>query len=334
MTTFNIADISAGPGELRFGKLPVCQMRDGTTVFVPLMVMTGAHPGPKLWVDAAAHGNEISGVEVIRRSMREEVKPDDLRGIIVAAPVLNPIAFSAGTGVAQLSAGEANLNRLFPGKPDGSLFERVAHRVFTEGMLKCDYVISFHSNFSPAVEFSCVVVGEDKSVQEASIALAEAYGFPLCEIKGAQGWSPVAVQNAGKPAIIVELLYQGYLNQRSIQSGVAGMLNALRHLGMLEGEVQPLPNLKVPPGRYGRGTVMSNAGGLATFRKDAGDWVDTGEVIAVIRNVYGDKVEEVRAPMQGYIRTIMFGPHNEAVHEGAIMASVLEKDPERDYLRD
>lgn len=127
---------------------------------------------------------------------------------------------------------------------------------------------------------------------------------------------------------------QGYFDKRSINIGVLATLNALRHLKMLPGEVEPLPNLMVPPGRYGRGFVMSDSGGLVHFRKDAGDWLETGEVIAIIRDVYGDIVEEVRAPMQGYIRTILFGPHNEAVHEGGIIASVLEAEPNRRYFYD
>ena len=336
MTNFEIADISVAPGELKFGRLPVGQMRDGSVVSIPLMVMHGAHEGPKLWVDAAVHGDEIPGIEVIRRILREEVNAKELYGIIVAAPVLNPFAFQAGRWATPLygGTGNADAHAVFPGNPNGTLNDRLAHRVFTEGILKCDYVINFHSNFYPAVEFIPVTVCEDREILDASIALAEAYGLPLSEIKGAEGWPILAAQREGRPAIVVELLAQGYFDERSVRIGVLGMLNVLRHLKMLEGEVQPLPDLKVPPGRYGRGFIMSNTGGLVHFQKDAGAWVDTGEVIAIIRDVYGDVVEEVKVPMQGYIRTILFGPHNEAVHEGGIIASVLEADPDRRYFYD
>lgn len=334
MATFKIAGMAVEPGQLKFGQLPVGQMRDGSVLQVPLMVLNGAHDGPALWIDAACHGDEIVGIEVIRRLMRERVKPEELHGVIVGVPVLNPIAFQVGQREAVLSSGEANLNRIFPGRPNGTLVERMAHRVFTEGMLACDYIVSFHSNNYPAVEFSPVTVCENREILDASIALAEAFGFPLSEIKGGKGWSIWAAQNEGKPAFIVELLAQGYFDEPSIQNGVRGMLNVLRHLKMIEGEVQPLPELKVSPGRYGRGTITSNTGGLAHFQKEAGDWLDVGTVVAIIRDVYGDVIEEARSPMQGYIRTILFGPHDEAVHEGTIIATVLEADPNRRYFYD
>ena len=268
--------------------------------------------------------------------MREEVKPRDLRGTIVAAPVVNPFAFQAGLSGTPIysSSGNADAHAIFPGNPGGTLNDRLAHRVFTEGILRCDYYINFHSNHYPAVEFIPVTICEDRDVLEASVAWAEAIGLPLSEVRGATGWPVYNAQKAGKPALIVELLAQGYLDKRSIDIGVLGTLNALRHLQMLPGDVKPLPDLKVPPGRYGRGFVMSCHGGLAHFCKDAGDWVNTGELIAIIRDLYGDIVEEVCAPMQGYIRTILFGPHNEAVHEGGIIASILEADPSRRYFLD
>ena len=336
METFEIASVSAAPGELKFGKMRAGQMRDGSIVTIPLMVMQGAHEGPKLWIDAAIHGDEIPGIEVIRRIMREEVKPEDLRGTIVAAPVVNPFAFQAGGFATPLlgSAGNADLHAIFPGNPKGTLNDRLAHRVFTEGILKCDYYINFHSNHYPAVEFIPLTVCEDKEVLDASLAWAEAIGMPLSEVRGATGWPVYNAQKAGIPALVVELLAQGYFDKRSINIGVLATLNALRHLKMVPGEVEPLPDLMVPPGRYGRSFVMSNHGGLVHFRKDAGDWLETGEVIAIIRDVYGDIVEEVQAPMQGYIRTILFGPHNEAVHEGGIIASTLEVEPNRRYFYD
>ena len=334
MANFEIADISAAPGELKFGRMRAGQMRDGSVVWIPLMVMHGAHDGPKLWMDAAIHGDEIPGIEVIRRIMREEVKPEDLRGTIVAAPILNPFAFQAGGWATPLygGTGNADAHAIFPGRPAGTLNDRLAHRVFSEGILKCDYYINFHSNYYPAVEFIPLTVCEDVDILDASMAWAEAIGLPLSEVKGATGWPVYNAQKECKPALIIELLAQGYFDKRSINVGVLATLNALRHLEMIPGEPEPLPDLLVPPGRFGRGFIKSNNGGLVHFRKDAGDWVETGEVIAIIRDVFGDIVEEVTVPMQGYIRTILFGPHNEAVHEGGIIASVLESDPDYQYF--
>ena len=336
MPTFRIAKMEVAPGELKFGALTVGELRDGSVASIPLMVMNGKSPGPILWLDAAIHGDEIPGIEVIRCIMREEVTPSELRGTIVASPVLNPFAFRAGRGWTPLyeGTGNADLHAVFPGNPNGGLNDRVAHRIFTEGVMKSDYYINFHSNFYPAVEFIPITVCKDREVLDASLGMAKAFGLPLSEVSGAEGWPIYNAQEAGKPSMVVELLAQGYFDERSIRIGVLGTKNLLCHLGMLKGEVEPLPDLKVAPGLYGRGFIFSNHGGLVHFQKDAGDWIETGEVIAIIRDVYGDKVEEVKAPIQGYIRTILFGPHNEAVHEGGIVASILESDPNRNYFYD
>jgi predicted deacylase len=333
---YRIGEMEVAPGELKFGSLRVGEMRDGSIVSIPLMVMNGKGKGPVLWMHAAIHGDEIPGIEVIRRVMREELSPKDLKGTIVAAPVLNPFAFRAGgcwTPI-YMGTGTMDLHAVFPGNPNGGLNERMAHRIFTEGMLKSDFCIDFHSNFYPAVEFIPVTICEDRQILEASIAMAKAFGLPVSEIKGALGWPVYNAQKAGKPAIVVELLAQGYFDERSNRIGVLGTKNVLRHLGMIEGEIEPLPNLKVAPGLFGRGYIYANHGGLVHLKKDAGDWVETGEVIAIIRDVYGNEVEKVKVPMQGYIRTILFGQHNEALHEGGIVASVLESDPNRKYCYD
>lgn len=323
-------------GELEFGSLNVGKLRDGSAVSIPLMVMNGKSEGPVLWMDAAIHGNEIPGIEVIRRIMREEVSPKELKGKIAASPVLNPFAFQAGTNWTPLyeGTGNADLHAVFPGNETGGLNEQVAHRIFAELIMKSDYYISFHSNYYPAIEFIPLTVCENRKVLAASIGMAQAFGLPLSEIRGATGWPVYNAQQTGIPAMIVELLAHGYLDERSIRIGVLGTKNVLRHLGMLEGEIEPLPDLKVAPGLYGRGFIYSKHGGLVHFLKGAGDWIEKGEVITFIRDVYGDKVEEVRTSVPGYIRTVLFGPHNEAVHSGGIIASILESDPNRNYFYD
>lgn len=346
MADFEIAGIRVAPGELRFGQLPVGQWRGGLEASIPLMVMHGADEGPKLWVDACIHGNEVLGIEVIRRVLREQVKAEDLHGTIVAAPVVNPFAFYTGrrgTLLVYDLMDVTDVHGCFPGDPNGTINDRLAHRVLTQ-MLKCDYVINLHQNADPAVPFAGVATCEDRRVLDASVAMAEAFGLPLTEMRVAQarptspvsplGWPTLATQTAGKPTFIVELPPTGHIYEPSVRLGVLGLLNVLRHLDMLDGEVQPLPGLKVPPGRYGRRFIMSDTGGLIHFRKQVGDWVDSGEVIAIIRDVYGDLIGEAQVPMQGYLRTLLFGPHNEAIYEGCIVASILEVDPAKRYFDD
>lgn len=343
MAGFEIAGMRVAPGELKFGSFPVGEWRGGLVASAPLMVMHGAHEGTRLWVDACIHGNEIGGIEVIRRIMREEVDPKELHGTIVAVPVVNPFAFHVGhrgTPLVQDVVDITDVHGVFPGSPTGSLNDRLAHRILAN-MLACDCVVNLHQNTAPAVPFTGVATCEDKQVLAASVAMAEAFGLPLTEMKVGQGfpvspvgWPTLSTQAAGKPTFIVELPPTGFIHEPSVRLGVLGLQNVLRHLHMLEGEIQPLPGLKVPPGRYGRRLILSDTGGLIHFRKEAGDWVQEGEILAIIRDLYGDIVGEVKVPTQGYVRTVLWGPHNEAIYEGSVVASILEVDPSRRYFHD
>jgi predicted deacylase len=275
--------------------------------------------------------------------MREEVDPGVLHGTIVAVPVVNPFAFhvgSRGTVLVEDAVDVTDVHGVFPGRPDGSLNERLAHRILSR-MLACDYVVNLHQNRAPAVPFTGVATCEDREVLEASVAMAEAFGLPLTEMKVGKGspvapvgWPTLSTLAAGKPTFIVELPPTGFFFEPHIRLGVLGLLNVLRHLGMLDGEVQPLPDLKVPAGRYGRLLLVSDTGGLIHYQKAAGDWVEEGDLLAIIRNVYGDVVDEVHVPCQGYIRTVGWGPHNEAIYEGAIVASILVVDPDQPLFFD
>jgi len=342
MQDFLIAGMRVAPGELQFGTMPVGEWRGGLTASVPVMVMHGTEPGPALWIDACIHGNEIQNIEVIRRLLREEVQPEILRGTLVAVPVVNPFAFHVGhrgTPLVQDVMDLTDAHGVFPGNAQGTLNERLAHRIFSE-MIKCDYVINLHQNTAPATPFTGVATGAAPAVLEASVAMAEAFGLPLTEMKVVPGQSPVAPSGwpilathaAGKPTFILELPPTGHIREDAVRTGVLGLLNVLRHLGMIAGEVQPLPGLKVPAGRYGRQMIVSNCGGMIYFFKDAGDWIEAGERIAIIRDLYGDLREEVHTPVSGYLRTLLFGPHNAAIYEGAIIASILVVDQDATWF--
>ena len=128
VSSFRIADVECPPGQLARGRIVAGWLDDGSPVEIPLLVLHGAAPGPVLWLGATLHGIEIIGVEIIRRVMREAVDPAALRGTIVGAPIQNPLAFQDhkyGTPRDGL-----NINRFFPGNPNGSISERLAHALY------------------------------------------------------------------------------------------------------------------------------------------------------------------------------------------------------------
>lgn len=318
-----VGGLRVKPGEVGFGQLDCTSLRDSQAVGVPIMVMNGTEEGPTFWIQAAIHGQEIPGIEVIRRLVREEIDPRKLRGTLLAVPTANPLAFQAGTQYAPQDNVDAH--NVFPGNAGKSVSHQLAHLLYTEGIMKCDYFVDIHANCWPAIMFIPVPVHGDDGVVQKSVQMAEAFGgLPVCEARNVPGWPSAQAQAAGKPAFVVELLYLGWIDPEAVEVGVEGMKNVLKYLGMLEGASVPLPSQKVPTGRYGRQFIFSKHGGLVSPKKSAGDHMRKGDLIAVIRDPFGNIVEEVTSPAEGYVRTVLFGNPNQAICAGEVLYSYLE----------
>jgi len=323
-------DLRVEPGQIGLGKLEGPGGRTTEPTPIPLMVVNGAQDGPTIWIQAAIHGLEVPGIELVRRLVREVVDPKQLRGVIKAVPAINVYAYAAGQQFAPQD--QVDAHAVSPGDPTRSISHRLARLIYEEGIMKCDYFIDLHSNYWPAIMFLPVPVGGTQEVVNRSVAMAEAFGLAICEVKNAPGWPSSRSQLEGKPAFVVELGYHGWVDQNSVEVGLKGMLNVLRFAGMLEGEIEKLPAQKVPPGYYGRGFIFSKHGGLVRPLKDAGDWISKGEVVAVIRDLYGDVVEEVTSPGDGYVRTVLFGNLNQAINAGEIVYSYMISGPKESYF--
>src|SRR5688572_11045848 len=228
-TSFRIADVECPPGQLARGRIVGGWLDDGSPIEIPLLVLHGAAPGPVLWLGATLHGIEIVGVEIVRRVMREAVDPAALRGTIVGAPIQNPLAFQDhkyGTPRDGL-----NINRVFPGNPNGSISERLAHALYREGIEKADIVVDIHANTAPAHPFVILRGGTDE-VHRRARQLAEAYGLTILESapkpaspgeKHLAGLLMDAALRDGKPAVTLE--YECWtMDDRFARAGTVGTL--------------------------------------------------------------------------------------------------------------
>jgi len=284
-----IADLSVPPGTLGRGRLPVAWERDGSPVELPLLVAHGARPGPTLLLTAGMHGLEVGGCEVVRQVLRERLDPAQLSGTVLACPVLNPFAFRA----AEMSTpeDELNLNRVFPGSPTGLTSHRLAHAIMAELTARADYLIDLHSNVVPALAFTIVKPTASAEVEAASRRLAEAFGLTTIEMRLA----------LGKPGVTIELIGTRTLEPASIEAGVRGTLNVLRTLGMLAGEREPQTTVQVLPGRLTRTEVTVSRGGLLHQLVPVGGRVERGVPFAHLRDPWGDVVEALPSPVDGWV---------------------------------
>jgi hypothetical protein len=305
----HIGNVTCGPGEIRFGGIPTVCQRDGSELNIPLIVVNGVKEGPTLWLGALGHGSEIPGWEVARRVVREEIDPKLLRGTVMACMAQNPLAYM-DSGRLTPSDG-VNINRVFPGKPDGSLTERLAHDLFKEGIERADAVFDFHSNAIGAISFTLVRSGLEGPAWDAQMPLARAFGFPIAISEvgdgGLSGMLQDAALGAGIPALTAEFSGQYVWEEASVRAGVTGTLNAMKHLDMLDGEIEPQTEIwTIEEPLTDRRHVAASKGGIVEPLIPIGEQVESGTPVVNIRDLYGEIVETVSSPTDGWVITYPF----------------------------
>ena len=325
-------NITPVPGKLVIGSLGSLDLPDGTPVRLPAMVLQGTQPGPTFLIHGVVHGGELIGAEVLRVLMREKLDPNKLKGTVVAIPVANPLGFQFGSRTTP--SDEENLGGSFPGNNKGGTTERLAAMIW-ENVLKANYLLDIHGNFPPCTCFTLLNLSAgDEKTREVAAKMAEAFGLTIVYSKpmtgttegmgGVRGESSCAL-DAGIPAIAIELHDARRVSLYSVDIAVRGLINVMKRLGMLEGEIEKQPTDAL----YGNGSVenagmlTANRGGILHIDKEPGKLVKGGEVIARIRNLYGDIVDEVRLPFDGYVRAFTYRYH-QAVAAGDTVAYVTK----------
>lgn len=337
-----IGDLDVALGELRYGPLGHVELSDSTKVNIPMLVRRGNRKGPLCAMAAAVHGFEIIGAEVACRLLRKEIDSDELSGTLVAFPASNPLAFQSGHYESPQDNCNLSVQDFFNGNAAGSATQRIACLIGNV-LQKADYVLDIHgSGPEPSM---CFVVSPDAYassdyVRQETIRMAKATGLTLTRFKpeaglpgfygkevAAVGVSRGAVAH-GIPAITVELKDWGHLNKTVISVGVTCIKNALKAVGMLRGESEKIPGEPRVEGWSNLwGFARPSRGGLIHILTEPGEKLQKGEVIAEIYDIYGDKVEEILMPVDGFCSTIQGGWHGRynAIATGDIAAIIWEK---------
>lgn len=304
MSTFHVGSISIDPGETKYGELGKVYLSDGTPVSIPLMAVRGLEDGPVLWIGAAMHGQELSGIPVVWEIVKERLDPKNLKGTVVGAPLLNPFSFNGRTYFTPEDG--YNINRVFPGDPKGLLTHRLANMVYEEGIKKSDYLIDFHCNVETAMYFSIIKETSDKEAWQKSQQMAQAFGITTIEMilkyeAHRSGTMGDTAGEAGKPNMTIELTPWRRIDPKAVKVGVRGVLNVMKSLGMIEGEIEPQEGVKTLPGKLSRTELNATRGGLVKEIAGVGDAIKKGEVIGQIVDVYGDSVEDIVSPVDGWV---------------------------------
>ncbi len=327
MAAITVGGVTARKGEIVHGVLPVGNFADGTPLEVPFIIINGAGEGPTVYVEAACHGSEINGLEVIRRLVTEEVRPQGLRGAFVIVPVANVVAFTHRQGHTPFD--NENMNRVWPGKPDGRMSERIAHVIWENAIKDADYVIDLHTGNSTLVTHVVYMGGE-----KVSRDLARAFGVEvMIQEEKDTDWQKARFSGklrncadaSGIPAICPELGGNSKFEPHRIEQGLRGVLNVAKHLGMLPGNpVLPTRQAVVAQGHLTQ--VKANAGGAALFAVTGGDRVKQGDLLCRIYSIRDFAVvEEVRSPIDGMVIMVAENPVLHTGDMAAMMGEVVEE---------
>ena len=264
--------------------------------------------GPKLTLMAGVHGGEYSSIAAVIRFMRG-LDVSELTGSITAVPVVSMTSYMERSPFVVPQDGK-NLNRQFPGDPNGSYSQILAHALFEQLIRPADFVIDLHGgDMTEALE--PFTIYEESPVQDAARELALAIGLPyvICT-KPAEG--PVggtttkAAADAGIPAVISEIGGCGILEEEAVAWHVEGVTNGLRQLGMLPGD--PLPPRR-PISTVGQFIWLRSAKeGWWQPEHEAGARVDAGQRIGVVTDLHGEVLEEVIAPEPGVLLFVTSSP--------------------------
>ena len=308
MKTIEIGSAHSSAPGIAKGALNVGDLPDGSPVDIPVVIVRGASDGPTLWLHGCVHGNEYCGTYIIHEFVRG-LDPAELAGTVVALPILNRTAFQKNQRMSPFEGmGGGDLNRCFPGRADGSVTEQMGHAVYTVLKLHADYLIDFHTAFSPDTRWALFAdTGGAVSAKGLEIARAFGYRHTLPAPAGILGGSAMMAAAAdGIPAFIVEAGGMGpAFAPDTVKDGAERLRNVARQLGLLRGEVKDHGPLVLFSNFH---WVCAKQGGLYRPQIACGETVVSGQVIGQYHDVFGDPAGDAVAPSAGVALAVHPGP--------------------------
>ncbi|ROR34545.1 succinylglutamate desuccinylase/aspartoacylase family protein [Inmirania thermothiophila] len=291
---FTIRGERIPPGTRRTVDLPLPPLFTHTPLAMPVHVVCGRRDGPRLFVSAAIHGDEINGVEIIRRLLRSPALVR-LRGVLVAIPVVNVHGFVTHS---RYLPDRRDLNRSFPGSPEGSLAARIAHLFLEEIVARCTHGIDLHTGAGHRFNLAQIRANLD---DEETLRLARAFGAPvLIHAAVRDGSLREAAAARGIPTLLYETGEALRFDELSIRAGVRGILHVMEALGMIAARRRGRP-LPEPVLTRETAWVRAPMSGVLRMLVAPGGRVDEGGLLAVIADPFGEREMEVRAPFAGIV---------------------------------
>ena len=291
MTEIRIHDILIPPDTAVHLKIPISRLPSHTLIDLPVFVFRGTAPGPNLLLSAGIHGDEINGIEVVRRLINEDsLMPE--AGMVIAIPLVNVYGFIFNSRT--LPDGK-DLNRCFPGSANGSLANRLAHILMREIMPHVTYGVDFHTGGDRITNYPQIrCTMENARTKE----LATAFGAPFMVNTGLidksfrkEAWK------LGKPILVFEGGESLRLDEMAIEEGKAGVRRLMQHLQMRESAEKK----QIPIALKDTTWLRTKDSGIFNPFVAYGTKVAKNQPLATITDPYGESQVTIKSPHDGYI---------------------------------
>ncbi len=275
---------------------------------LPFMAIESSRPGPVVWLAGCIHGDEVTGIVTIQEVFKAARRRKLLKGALYAFPLMNPIGFESASR--NITMSREDLNRSFPGDPQGSLAERIADRVLTAiRQTQPALVLDLHNDWMKSIPYALLDMhpgAAHGAAYEVARSIAGQSGFPIVhEVEPATTSFSYSLLQHDIPALTFELGESYVVNESNVEYGVRSILGILGYLGVMESPAEPF--VVDVPGVV-RGHILrlsdkpvSSTSGIIRFIARAGDMVRKGQPVARIFNTFGKLQDTILALDDGIV---------------------------------
>jgi predicted deacylase len=311
------------PGTKEYRRFIIAENAYRQEIFLGFFGIYGRRPGPTLLLNSAVHGNEVVGVEVIRKLV-EKINPEKLCGNVLAVPVVNPMGFNAGDRWDPID--RQDMNRVFPGDKNGTLTERVAHFFFENIVPHADSIIDLHSAEFPDEMIPHIRLRSESTMNdEVHNQFMNSTGINVIwQGPPINGMLQVEAARIGIRCLTIEIGAAGLINGNNVKIGLSACENVMKVLGMIKG-VARIPKFQILL-KSNEEWIRSPSGGI--FKPDIhlGQMVRKGQKIGDIMDPMSFQSGNILSPLQGIVTGIT---HQSIIRSGTRLCMIVPFDKER-----
>jgi len=309
--TLKVGEVSSSPGEIKSGFINIPAGSDGSEIQIPITVVNGKKKGPVLALTAGIHGYEYPPILALQR-LRQKLDPAEISGAVIMVHVVNLLSFLKRT-IYYNPLDWKNQNRVFPGKINGTMTERIAYQITNEVLKQCDYHLDLHCGDGNEDLMTYLYYTEtgNPELDRKTKDLAVNFGFKfIVQVTANPEEEPASMCARaslfmGKPAITVECGKLGRTDEKDIRTILKGCTNTLKHLKMIKGQ----PELIFDPIWVRKTTyIRSEHEGIFYPLSRRGNHVQKGELLGYLTDFFGKTIQKAVAPHDGIVMYIIATP--------------------------